>query len=85
MTEEEREQIARDSRNAQRLLEDEVFRGAIKAITDDAMQRLVLADPSNLREIVQAQESVKLCNQLLLQIAIKMDLQKVTTARPKMT
>lgn len=85
MTEEELEKIARDSRNAQRLIEDDVFRDAIKALTDEALQRLINADPSNMRDVIQAQESVKLCHGLLVQLAIKMDLHKAVTARPKIT
>ncbi len=83
MTEEELEQLGRDSRNAQRLIEDEVFRGALKAITDESLSFLVTADPSNLREITRAQERVKVCYELLSQLAIKMDLEKAATARPR--
>lgn len=83
MTEDELEQMARDSRNAQRLIEDELFRKALATVTTDAMQRLIHADAGNTVEILRAQETVKVCNSLLGQLASAMDLHAIN-ARPKM-
>jgi hypothetical protein len=79
MTDEEREELARNSRNAQRLLEDEVFRKALADITNIAVQKLILADAGDSIAILRAQQTVLVCNELLGAIASNMDLHAINT------
>lgn len=87
MTEAERaeqlEELARNSRNAQRLLEDEIFRKALATITSKSVQKLIMADAGDTIAILRAQQTVLVCNELLGEIATNMDLHAINT-RPRM-
>jgi hypothetical protein len=82
MTEEEREQIGRDSRNARRLLDDELFMSALKSVRDEALESLISADPTTGTALIRAQETVKVCDRLVGELTSKMDLATIA-ARPK--
>jgi hypothetical protein len=73
MTEEEREQINRDSRNARRLLDDELFMGALNTIRSEALESLISADPTTGTALIRAQETVKACDRLVGELTSKMD------------
>lgn len=82
MTEDEREQIGRDSRNARRLLDDELFMGALATVRAEALEALISADPSQAIEVIRSQETVKVCDRLVGELKSKMDLATIA-ARPK--
>lgn len=84
MNEEEREEVARASRNARRLLDDELFMAAVESIRKEAYEKLILADANDPVAIVRAQESVKLCEKLIGELTSKMDLAAINnrTGRP---
>lgn len=74
MNDEKREQIDRDSRNARRLLDDELFMGALKTVRDEALDSLITADPTTGTALIRAQETVKVCDRLVDELTSKMDL-----------
>lgn len=84
MNEEQREQIERNGRNSQRILEDELFRAAIASITNDATTKLVLTDAGDTVAILRAQETVKVCNELMSTLLTHMQMAEVNKSRPKM-
>lgn len=83
MTEEEREETARIGREAARILGDELFREAVRSITNEALSFLATADPTSMREIISAQERVRVCNELITTLATHIQRAAINT-RPRM-
>lgn len=83
MTDEDREETARLGREAARILEDELFRDALRTITNEALTFLATADPTSMREIISAQERVRVCNELMGTLATHIQRAAINT-RPKM-
>jgi len=58
-----------------------VFRAALKKITDDSLQELVLADANHPIGVIRAQERVKVCSDLIGELSSVMDLYTANRSR----